>query len=453
MQSSSHATGMRAFVLRRGGLRILAVLFTLIAQALPAQAQCDNRLQCCSTPAPGGDPDCASGPAQLPRGTPAAGAGNPLDIVSGNKYQKEVDLPALPGVLGLELVRHYNSARAHVNGHANGLIGRGWRLSYEATVHERGHALHLVQPDGTVLRFTRSFIDRDNFLAADPQLGSVRSRRRNAAVDHTWTWPDGRQLSFEHGKLVRIKAPTGEVVRIFYAPTDGRLLYVQDPQGRRLSVTHPDRRTAAAQPRRFRGIQRIDTPVGGFDYAHDDAAVRANLVKVTRPDGVSRLYHYEDARHPSLITGISVHGTGSDGQAMQQRLVTWGYDERGRAVSSVKGDGRDGIERVTVQRKYTDSGGSARLTNRLGQATEYRWRDIAGQHRLTQVRGPGCASCGDTNVRYGYDRQGRLTELTRLDTQGQPVETIRHAFDPSGASCAPAASRTSGAGRSPSNGR
>ncbi len=41
---------------------------------------------------------------------PSAAAGNPINIITGNKYQREVDMAALPGVLGLELVRHYNSA-------------------------------------------------------------------------------------------------------------------------------------------------------------------------------------------------------------------------------------------------------------------------------------------------------------------------------------------------------
>ncbi|MES2317827.1 MAG: DUF6531 domain-containing protein [Pseudomonadota bacterium] len=43
--------------------------------------------------------------------------GNPIHVITGNKYQREVDLPALPGVLGLEIVRHYNSSLS-TNRHA-----------------------------------------------------------------------------------------------------------------------------------------------------------------------------------------------------------------------------------------------------------------------------------------------------------------------------------------------
>ena len=54
------------------------------------------------------------------------GAGNPINVITGNKYQEEVDLPALPGPLGLEIVRHYNSSH-----HTTSSIGNSWRLSYD----------------------------------------------------------------------------------------------------------------------------------------------------------------------------------------------------------------------------------------------------------------------------------------------------------------------------------
>jgi len=37
------------------------------------------------------------------------GAGNPINVINGNKYQREVDMAPLPGTLGLEIIRHYNS--------------------------------------------------------------------------------------------------------------------------------------------------------------------------------------------------------------------------------------------------------------------------------------------------------------------------------------------------------
>jgi YD repeat-containing protein len=48
------------------------------------------------------------------------------------------------------------------------------------------------------------------------------------------------------------------------------------------------------------------------------------------------------------------------------------------------------------------------------------------------VRGPGCASCGPTNRRYGYDQRGRLVEQTTLDERGRPVRALLHQLDPLG---------------------
>ncbi|MFG0611748.1 hypothetical protein, partial [Delftia sp. WSY_14] len=57
---------------------------------------------------------------------------------------------------------------------------------------------------------------------------------------------------------------------------------------------------------------------------------------------------------------------------------------------------------------------------------------IGGQWRLLEVRGPGCASCGPGDMRYRYDAQGRLTEATRLDPAGRPLEGTRTELDPFG---------------------
>ena len=75
-----------------------------------------------------------------------AAAGNPIDVISGNKFQREVDLPALPGVMGLEVVRYYNSHLSGV-GSRNGILGRGWRLSYETTLAAIGDTVQVLQAD------------------------------------------------------------------------------------------------------------------------------------------------------------------------------------------------------------------------------------------------------------------------------------------------------------------
>lgn len=69
------------------------------------------------------------------------------------------------------------------------------------------------------------------------------------------------------------------------------------------------------------------------------------------------------------------------------------------------------------------------LTNSLGPKTFYRHAIVGSEYRLLEVRGPGCASCGQTDVRYAYDRLGLLMETTTLDEQGKPLQTVRNELD------------------------
>ncbi|HJV73491.1 MAG TPA: RHS repeat-associated core domain-containing protein [Noviherbaspirillum sp.] len=424
---------------------------------------CDPTMQNCrngsfpSAPGPGScsinpaGPTCsATGPASQPTGSPInIGGGNPINIITGNKYQREVDLPALPGVLGLEIARHYNSS---YSGHTipTGIFGRGWRLSYETDLHVVGRTIQIIQGDGSRLIFSRDPTDPSQCASTNSAYGKIAITKTSRGEEYIWTWVNGRKLSFDHrGKLVQILAPTGEFVSLQYDPK-GYLLTVTDPQGRSLHLNYLDGQTAKNGDR-FRGVQSIDTPVGRFIYHYgseppkgtiiDKIHLLSNLVKVTFPNEgnntVSRVYHYEDPHQPTRLTGITVDGTGRDGSAIRQRIVTWAYDINGKAILSSKGEplrlGNDGkpipgtgIEQVTFDRSEP---GQTILTNSRGQRTFYKHAIVGDEYRLLEVRGAGCASCGEANMRYGYDKLGHLIETTRLNEQGQPLQTVKTELD------------------------
>jgi RHS repeat-associated protein len=394
-------------------------------------------------------------------GTPACGAaaGNPLNVMSGNKFQREVDMPALPGVLGLELVRYYNSEAALDN--YRGIMGRGWRLSYEAELaFVAGDRITVHQGDGTQTRYEKAMVQFEPGVTVyntnEPGQQSLRAQRVAGSLEYTLKLANGNRQTFDaQGKLVRITAPTGEYVSL-QRDVAGFLLRVTDPQGRFLSLRHLPAHEARTTTK-FRGVQTIDTPVGRFTYSYGSAmpagstakpdVLIANLVKVDLPthyeadkkvnplgasgdrgtttSSVSRLYHYENARYPTLLTGITVKGKGSDGKAMDERIVTWGYDARGRANLSVKGSydpKKPGPEQVTLEfHTKSDGSGTTVLTNSLGQATSYSYAQINGKAELLEVRGAGCATCGPVNERHRYDKRGRLMEDTQLDAKGQAV--------------------------------
>ncbi len=419
------------------------LIFGLVRVGFPQASQ-----SCSANPAGATTACAAAGPASQDSGAGVdTGAGNPINVTNGNKYQRETDLAALPGELGVEIVRHYNSSASRVVG----LLGNGWRLSYETDLYVLGRSIQILQADGARLVFSR---DRRGLCSShNPAQGRVIVRSTARGEEFTWEWPNGRKLDFNpQGRLEQIRSPSGAFLTLTRAP-GGELLRVTDPQRRELRFHYPDRGSAGKNPGRFRGIVAIDTPAGRFKYEHSGDLTGAgpspgNLIKVDIPthydsrtrlhaytergitgSSVSRLYHYENPDFPMHLTGITVGGAGSDQQRVNQRIATYRYDKAGRAVLSARGeparpgaDGRPvsgtGIEEVRLQFPRP---GVTRLTNSLGQATTYRHAIIAGEYRLLEARGAGCARCGEVNVRYVYDRLGRIQAATRLDSKGRPI--------------------------------
>jgi YD repeat-containing protein len=395
-------------------------------------------------------------------GTPTVCAGNPLNVLSGNKFQREVDMPALPGVLGLELVRYYNSEESLPTSQ-RGILGRGWRLSYDAelSVDARGNTITLHQADGTRVGYYKSPLQDTSpedagtntvlYTTNTSGQGTLVAKRRGDNLEYILTLPTKTRHSFDaQGRLLQITARTGEFVSLQRDPS-GALLRVTDPQGRFLALSHLGKKSAQAGDR-FRGVQHIDTPVGRFAYEYGSSALPpsktnskadpqhllANLVRVSLPthydaatpaheatsrgvssSSITKTYHFEDPHWPTLLTGISIQGQGSDGQLMSQRLVTWAYDRAGRAVLSVKGiydPKKPGVEQVSLDfaGKKPDGSGVTVLTNSLGQTTRYQYALIQGHSELLEARGPGCATCSASNVRYVYDRLGQRTHEIEL---------------------------------------
>ena len=205
----------------------------------------------CGPAAGGGTCAGATGVASLGNGGGAdVGAGNPINVITGNKYQREVDLAPLPGRLGLEIVRHYNSAYSNPD-NVTGILGRGWKLSYETDLYSIGNTIQIMQADGSRIIFNRDPAHPQLCSTTNPAEGRLRIDRTPAGETYVWTWTSGRTLSFDAaGKLVQIAAPTGEFVSLQH-DAKGMLVQVTDPQGRQLQLQYPNARSAANG---FRGV-------------------------------------------------------------------------------------------------------------------------------------------------------------------------------------------------------
>ncbi|MDQ3446077.1 MAG: DUF6531 domain-containing protein, partial [Pseudomonadota bacterium] len=379
-----------------------------------------NPGQC--TPNPNGDPGCN-------------GAGNPVDIITGNKYQHEVDLAPLPGELSLHFARHYNSNSTH-----RGLTGIGWRSSYEVALVDLGSALQIIDADGRRLTFNRHPDQPSLCVSARPEDGrvivddsdkdSAGRTTKLAARTYRWQRLDGSEYIFSGGggdghPLQSIRAASGATTTLTYL--GGALDSVRDAQGRTLRFIYS--RPVAAGSTRYRmlALSAIDTPVGRISYKHDE---NGRLQTVTQPSGLVRRYHYEAERQGTAantwaLTGISVEYV-QDGQPRVERLATYTYNAHGRAVRTQHVGGDD------LKLEYGPRAATT-ITTGDGARTVYRHALVAGQWQTVEAIGPGCATCPASNVRYRYridgPQAGQLEATLQLDTRGRPVQQQRVAID------------------------
>jgi len=156
----------------------------------------------------------------------------------------------------------------------------------------------------------------------------------------------------------------------------------------------------------------------------------SNLVRVGWPQAGGRQYHYEDARYPNLLTGISQQA--EDGTA--KRLSTYGYDGEGYAVLS-ESVATERVQIASRSRPQPEKDGQpgqpghTELENGTGGKTHYTHAIIGRENRLLESRGAGCPTCGPGNMRYRYNKQSLVLEATQLNQAGGPISGLRKNYD------------------------
>lgn len=187
------------------------------------------------------------------------------------------------------------------------------------------------------------------------------------------------------GKLLSITASNGMKQELFYDPTSGLLSRVKDSTNRELLFA-------------YTGNQISSVTVDGnktTSYAYNSLGL---ITTVTRPDSTTRIYHYEDTRFPTALTGIT------DERGV--RYATWTYDAQGRATSS---EHAGGAEKTLLA---FNADGSTTVTNALNKKTIYRFGDIAGARRVVKVEGQPTANCAGANQDYTYTPEGWIESKT-----------------------------------------
>lgn len=370
---------------------------------------------------PPGDSDLSALTSQ-PVSLPALSVGNPIHVVTGNKYQREVDLAAPDG--GFEFVRHYNSDSVAYRG----ALGAGWRHSFDVSISRapQSATLTLVQADGRHILFHASTDNR--FIARRARDGYVTQEGQS----FVWHLDRDRSLHFDlDGQLQRVRARHVEL-RLHYG-SSARIEAVEDRTGRTLRFAYDVRGR----------LVRMNTPIGTWRYRYDNSG---NLIAAIAPDNTVRRYDYMDRRHRHHLTSISITTLGLPKFGAQRdtiHLGRWAYDERGRAILSTHPNDRDKVS-LHYGDGYTD------VTDAFGRRTRYITERRHGSAVVTEVVGPGCGPCtrGDTRFEYNarlqitslqehkdeetrfvYDDRARLVEIARKRPDAERRWKVRYRYD------------------------
>lgn len=366
----------------------VAALYCLIPLLIlaPSPVWSHGSLECSLPPTP---TRCAPAAAlgDLPEPAPDMGLLNPVDLLGGRKQQSDIDLPLSQAWPLLQLQRHWNGQGRNPT---PTLGSTGWALNYDLRIRQQGHALFM--PDG---RQTRLY---------------PPARAQGAA----WLWqgPNGLALRFnEQGWLIQVRIGSRQWLDIkrFTAshPRAHAVQTVRNHLGQTLVFdwqapaqkpdSSPERaqnQTAIQAPTTSSAtVIHIQTPAGPFHWFLEQGDLQIWLAKVSRPDGMQRLYHPTPGRHD--LGGSSLQAPGQAPHQMQH----WEYDAQGRIRRLIS---------HAFEQEWTATHEPGISKWFIGaEQHHFHYRDYQGQRRLQTLESRLCESCPTHRTHWQYDPQGR----------------------------------------------
>lgn len=337
------------------------------------------------------------------------GAGNPVNLATGNKYQADIDLPAFASRPGLEFVRYYNSRNP-----SPGVLGKGWTSSWDTRLHHTPQGWQIVQADGS----------RVHVQAGSPTAASQGwpGRLASAGDYHDWFWPNGTMLRFDaHGRLKALRHPRGDSITI-QRHDDGPLRHhirsVHDDHGLALHFHYQVRDGHA-------WLKALDTPMGRFTYTQDD---QGRLAGMQRPDGMGRRYDYDAGAQSGqnhALTGITLHDAS---HTRSTRLADWTYDTLGRVARAARpgtGGAHHTLDFHYIAAPHRDGPATTRVVDEHSRQTTMRFARQGSRHVLLDVTGAGCSGCPPPGTHARYDANGRLERINGTRIRRDAAGAVR----------------------------
>lgn len=298
---------------------------------------------------------------------------NPCYPMTGTKSRFEEDFV----FAGRPFIRSYHSSQqASMPGLAAGWWSSfGERASTSALIDERGY-FHPLKFDSTAARY-HSTLSTDRWLVRT-STGFV-SRHAGTHRDYD-----------SSGRLLRVYDPTSPNAGVSVTHDIwGRIQRLTDAQGRSADFQYSDASSEGL-------LTEVRLPGGGVvKYIYDDAN---RLSAIERQDGTTRNYIYDEpalsaSARKGMLTGIVAEGG--------VRLASFGYDARGRVLSSALHDADTTVERTHITYAPTDA---RAVTDGVGE----RLFEV----RINEVAVPTSIALTGAGTETRTYTAGRLTGLT-----------------------------------------
>ncbi len=335
------------------------------ACATPSYSNISNVSSCGSSSIEG--PSCAS--AVDPGVTPIWAqsrrhVGNPVDVITGNKYQREIDYQAVGS--RLHLSRYYNSALSDVNVG----LGQGWRHSYLVKLIELdSDRRQIEQADGRTIEFVRLSDSSSLFMAYHEQDGYIHDDEQAQ-----WFVGDGRILGFYGSHLVKIDYPDGSSLQLTYKAN--QLHSVRDQHSQQIQFEYSAVNSGLRHYTQQSGeldahLKAIVLPSGEQLHYRYDAS--SNLTSVKSNKNPIAVYEYTDTGYPNHLTTIS-------GPNKQQRH--WRYNSTGAVETYINDTTQQRLDVTYYGDTDLDQYGETLVKHSSGKQEQFHWQRNAASQQL-----------------------------------------------------------------------
>ncbi len=337
------------------------------------------------------------------QGTLLRHVGNPVDVITGAKQQREIDFQSLASPLHFS--RYYYSNRDGVNAG----LGRNWRHTYQVTLFSiDSNRLQIQLASGRRVDFQRiqTQTNSDIYKANSESEGYII-----VGDEPEWYVPDGRIYQFKGSWLAGIRYPDNRRLQLKYR--NARLHSVADSHGAVLRFhyiqsTQPLSDFDSIQAGRIPGLlSHVELPSGKFvRYFYDE---HANLINVVFAEGETTHYQYGLTDFPSHLTEIKTQNhTGISTRR-------WTYDQQGRVARFESAQPKHSLNMRYPDMPDVAGVSETQVTFDDGKAYRYRWREDKPTHssRVFELAMRDCINC--PSVLLKSETQSGQSEKSVLD--------------------------------------